>query len=401
MTERIASAGSDPTGPPAVGDDPLTSSGSGDGGPLHRLTYPDGHVGWLATGYDVARDVLRSSRFRVHPHRSLQSTGAKRAEVRGVTRAPEVLISADPPRHTRQRRALARQFSVRGVRTLRPRIQRIVDVHLDAMARAGPPVELVETYALPIPSLVICELLGLPHTAQDVLHRYTETQTNFASDADDLVARYQEFSQYVLTAIRDKRVRPGDDLLSELARHGELPEDEQVNVAMLMALAGHHTTASMVAQGAFVLLRDRSRWQALLDDPTLLDGAIEELLRYAPILPTNPGTRTAIEDVDIGGVTVRAGETVTISLAAANRDAERFPQPDAFDPVRGDAGHLAFGHGIHICIGQHLARVEMELSLGGLLRRFPTMRLAVAANDVEMASDDHRFDAPIRLPVAW
>jgi cytochrome P450 len=379
--------------------------------PVCRLAFTDGHTGWLVTRYEDARAVLLDARFSVRPFRfavgdTLDSIAREDRHGPEVTHAISALragavLTLDPPDHTRLRRLQTGRFSVARVAEHRPAIEGIVAELLDALEQAARPADLVELYALPMPSLALCHLLGIPFEARGEFEGpVTVMEEPHASHADRAAATV-EFAEFADRVIEQTRAHPGDDLVSELLAAGGLTESELAGVVMQLVSAGHHTTGNMIALSVFFLLADRARWEALAADPTALPGAIEELLRYLNLVQTGSFARTALEDVEVGGALVRAGESVIVSLAAANRDPSRFPDPDRFDPSRDAAGHLAFGFGRHMCLGQHLARLELEVALGGLLRRFPGLSLAVPPGEVPMFHGDHPLYGVHEIPVRW
>jgi cytochrome P450 len=379
--------------------------------PIRPLAYPDGHVGWLVTSHALGRAVLGDPRFSIGlaKKRSPADQALREAFKRLASEENSILSSStagnflemDAPQHTRFRRLLAGEFTLRRMEALRPYLEQIVDDHLDAMAQAGPPVDLVESFALPIPSLAICELLGVPYSERDKFHQYSTAIDDPAATVDDIVAGYRAFDGLIRRVIAHELVQPGEGLLGRVIRSGELTEKELVGVGKLLVAAGHHTTKNMLALGTFTLLYDRRRWVALNADPQSMVATVEELLRYLTIFQIGAFTRTALEDLELGGVLISSGQSVTVSLSAANRDPERFDEPDVFDPTRPATGHLAFGHGVHMCLGQHLARIELQVGLAGLLRRFPTLRLAIPAEEVQMHPGDVGQAGVARLPVAW
>lgn len=373
--------------------------------PLCRMRYPDGHVGWLVTSYELARKLLVDARFSMKPFRPPVGDPAKTAEVQEVEGAREeatgALILLDPPRHTKIRRLQAGYFTVQRMREHRAGIERIVEGCLDEMERHGPPVDFVEAFAAPVPGLAICAILGVPGEDRARFERPTQIAEDPRSTAEEQLAANDEFRDYAHEVIRSKRARPGDDLLSELTQTSDLSDAELAGVALQLFGAGHETTVSMLALGALVLLSDRGRWERLCDDPSLVGGAVEELLRYLTIVQVGAFTRTATEDVELDGAVIKAGEGVTVSLSAANRDPAKFADPDLFDLARDAAGHLAFGHGRHICLGQHFARLEMEVALLALTRRFPTLRLAAAPDQVPMHPPEQFLSGVHELPVTW
>ncbi|TMR98816.1 cytochrome P450 [Nonomuraea basaltis] len=365
--------------------------------PVRRLRYADGHLGWLVTGYAAARAVMGDGRFSTRPelhHPTTPQIGRHQA----VRRPPAFFVRLDPPEHTRYRKLLTGQFTVRRMKVLEPRIAEITASTLDAMLRSGPPAELVRDFALPIPALVICELLGVPYAARESFHRQASTLVSLDVSTEQKQQAMDELNTYVRALVADKRARPGDDLISGLSSGGELTEDELSGVAMLLLVAGHETTANMLALGTFTLLGNPGQLAALRRDPTLVPGAVEELLRYLTVVDFM--VRTALEDVELDGHTIKAGETVTVSLPAANRDPLRFADPGVMDITRDATGHLTFGHGIHQCLGQQLARNEMRIALPALLDRLPGLRLAVPAEEVPMRSDMLVYGVH-RLPVTW
>ncbi|WP_248963391.1 cytochrome P450 [Sphaerisporangium perillae] len=365
-------------------------------GPLRPMLYADGHVGWLVTGYSAVRSVLADSRFStrlelLHPPISQRLQQAKKR--------PGFFLREDPPEHTRFRKLLTGQFTVRRMKQLEPRIQKITEDRLDAMERGGPPADLVRDFALPIPSLVICELLGVPYADHDRFQRDSSTLLNLDTTPEQAQEAIEGLATYLYGLVVRKRSEPDDALISGLVSTGELDDTEITGVAMLLLIAGHETTANMLALGTYTLLQNPEQLAALREDPSLTESTVEELLRYLTIVHLGP-VRTALEDVEVEGYMVKAGESVTLSLQAANRDPERFEDPDTLDIRRQAMGHLSFGHGIHQCLGQQLARIEMRIGYPALLRRFPGLRLAIPAEDVAMRSNMAIYGVH-RLPVAW
>ncbi|GAA3076268.1 cytochrome P450 [Streptosporangium carneum] len=365
--------------------------------PIRRMTYADGHLGWLVTSHSAVRSVLADNRFSTRPdlqHPALPYLIRQRQ----LPLPAGFFLRMDPPDHTRYRRLLTGQFTVRRMKQLEPGIEKIVAERLDEMERRGPSLDLVESFALPIPSLVICELLGVPYADHDrfqgdsaVIVSREETMERKQAAVADLLA-------YLHDLVRRKRAEPADDLLSGLAEGGELTDEELTGVALLLLVAGHETTANMIALGVFALLSNPPQLAALRDDPSLAASTVEELLRYLSIVDFT--VRAALEDVELEGQTIRAGETVTVSIPAANHDPERFDGPGALDVTRNATGHLSFGHGIHQCLGQQLARNEMRLAIPALLERLPGLRLAVPPEEVPMRSDMAIYGVH-RLPVTW
>jgi cytochrome P450 len=365
--------------------------------PIRPMTYADGHEGWLVTGYGAARAILADPRFSTRPE--LLHSPIPQRSIQDMPMPPGFFLRMDPPAHTRYRRLLTGQFTVRRMKQLEPRIEEIANERLDAMEREGPPADLVSVFALPIPSLVICELLGVPYGDRGKFQRDSEIMLNLSSTLDQVRAAMADLLTYLHDLVMRKMAEPADDLLSGLIEDGELTDQEVSGIAMLLLVAGHETTANMLGLGTFALLSNPPQLAALREDPTLIDNAVEELLRYLSIVHIGP-IRAALEDVEIDGRLIRAGDSVTLALAAANRDPDRFACGETLDVTRSAQGHLGFGHGVHQCLGQQLARVEMRIAYQALLRRFPGLRLAVPADQVPLRTNMAIYGVH-RLPVAW
>jgi cytochrome P450 len=325
------------------------------------------------------------------------------AAVEQMPEAAGGLLGLDPPEHARVRRPLARQFTVERVRAYASRIDEIVERRLDVLERLGPPLDLVEQFATPVSALTLCALLGVPESDRARFERLTAVLIDeVPSTAEEKIETLRDFLSYCRSVLDQKRQTPDLDILSELVEHGDLSDDELVGAALDLFSAGHSTTSLMLGVSAFFLLSDPARAQAFRIDHAARSRMVEELLRYLTIVPNGVGvafTRTATVDVEIDGTVINAGQAVAVSLAAANRDPERFAHPDAFDQGRDAKGHLAFGHGRHVCLGQHLARAQMGTALGRLLERFPGLRLAVRVDEVPVSLGLDRW--PRELPVTW
>ncbi|MCF6472610.1 cytochrome P450 [Nonomuraea sp. MG754425] len=370
---------------------------------IHRMTYADGHQGWLVTGYAAARAVLASPHFSNTPddmHPPIDSSRMRAVADGGKLKVPPgFFLRMDPPEHTRFRKLLTGQFTVRRMKMLEPRIAEITDACLDAMEAAGPSVDLVQEFALPIPSLVICELLGVPYEERVQFQANTKVLANLETKVEDAIAALGNITAYLHGLVQRKRKEPADDLLSGLVESGELTDEELTGVGMLLLVAGHETTANMLGLGTYALLTNPAQLAAMRDDPSVAENGVEELLRYLTIIHLGP-IRTALQDVEIEGASIKAGETITLHLPTVNRDSSRFPDGDQLDVSRPASGHLSFGHGIHQCLGQQLARAEMRIAYPALLRRFPGLRLAVTPAEVPMRSDMSIYGVH-RLPVTW
>ncbi|GAA3839210.1 cytochrome P450 [Sphaerisporangium flaviroseum] len=364
--------------------------------PITRMTYPDGHVGWLVTGHALTRAVLADTRFS-----SRYELMHFPLPMPGLTELPPApvgdLTGIDAPEHTRYRKLLTGRFTVRRMRVLTERLEQITAEHLGAMEDHGPSVDLVEAFAHPVPAMMICELLGVPYEDRATFTRHAKALTSSGTSEEGMYAAWNALQEYVHGLVRAKRANPTDDVLSELTA-SDLSDEEVAGLGAFLLAAGLDTTANMIALGTFALLNHPDQLAALRADPSGVDRAVEELLRYLTITHTN--ARAALEDVELDGHLIRAGETVTLAVQTANRDPEKFPDPDTLDLSRQATGHLAFGHGIHQCLGQQLARVEMRVALPALFNRFPTLRLAVPADDVPLRHNMNIYGVH-RLEVTW
>ncbi|MBB3665492.1 cytochrome P450 [Prauserella sediminis] len=316
-------------------------------------------------------------------------------------RAGNILVM-DAPDHTRLRRLLTGEFTVRRMKRLEPRIEAIVEDHLDAMERKGPPADLVADFALPIPSLVICELLGVPVEDQPEFQERTRRQMEIGLTTEQIIELADESLEYMRSLVDRKIEDPEDDILGMLVReHGdEVTRDELVGIAGLLLLAGHETTSNQLGLGTLALLQHPEQLALVRDDPDAVAPAVEEMLRWLSIV-SGGGPRMAKRDVEIGGQVIREGELVAFNLTAANRDpAFLADEPDRLDVSRAPTTHLAFGHGVHHCLGAPLARLEMRIAFPALLRRFPNLTLGCDFDDVPFAvtKNIHGLEA---LPVRW
>ncbi|RBM20098.1 cytochrome P450 [Prauserella sp. PE36] len=351
-------------------------------GPVRQVTLRRGLPAWLVTSYAEARSLLADPRLAKDASKRPQlfpraATGDEPSPFSRMIAAH--LLNSDPPDHTRLRRLVAKAFTGRTVARLRPRIEQIADELLDDLAGSAE-VDLVESYAFPLPITVICELLGVPSEDRDRFRAWSATLISPA-DADELGRASHELAAYLITLLDRKREAPADDLLSDLVHTSDegdqLSQAELVSMAFLLLVAGHETTVSLIANGVLALLREPDQLAALRADPSLLPGAVEEFLRFDG--PINLATlRYTTEPVRVGDVELPENAFVLVSLLAANRDEARFPDPDRLDITRSANGHLAFGHGIHYCVGAPLARLEGEIAIGRLLHRFGDLRLAGA-----------------------
>ncbi|HEX3589638.1 MAG TPA: cytochrome P450 [Pseudonocardiaceae bacterium] len=356
------------------GLDPVAELGAiRDREPITRLKLPFGMKAWLVTGYDEAKAVLADGTGFSNDFTNLVgSAGATEDQ------NPGGLGFADPPTHTRLRKILTPEFTMRRLARLTPRIQAIVDEQLDQIAAAPGAVDLAESFALPIPSLTICELLGVPYADRADFQRLSTARFDLFSGAAASLGAITESLSYLLEIVRKQRENPGDGLLGMIVKeHGDDIDDRELaGLADGLLTGGLETTASMLTLGALVLLRDPDTFRLIHDNDDAVDRFTEELLRYLTVVQV-AFPRFARDDMRVAGAHIEKGDIVIVSLSAANRDAKLGPDMDTFDPTRRAAPHFAFGHGIHRCIGAELGRMELRAAYPALVRRFPKMRLAV------------------------
>ncbi|MGX8910164.1 cytochrome P450 [Streptomyces netropsis] len=367
-------------------------------GPISRYTFPGGKPGWLITGYDLVRSVLADPRFSSRKELMRHHPTIDYGDIEVPPAPPGEFLLMDDPEHRRYRKPLAGKFTVRRMRQLTERVEQITAEHLDAMEKAGPSADLVTAFAKPIPAVMICELLGVPYEDRGSFQEQVESFMDGETSEEELIAAYTATQHYLAELVAAKRANPTDDVLSDLT-DSDLTDEELRGIALILLAAGIDTTANMLALGTFALLRNPAQLAALRADPALADRAVEELLRYLSVAKTF--MRTALEDVELGGRTIEAGSPVILSYNTANRDPERFADPHALDLQRQNGGHLAFGHGIHQCLGQQLARVEMRVAFLALINRFPTLRLAVPADEVSLRPETADVYGVKSLPVTW
>ncbi|MGR6915545.1 cytochrome P450 [[Actinomadura] parvosata] len=366
--------------------------------PISRFTFPDGHQGWVVTGYDLLRQVLADPRFSSRRELMKHHPMIDYGDIEVPPAPPGEFLLMDEPQHSRYRKPLVGKFTVRRMRLLTERVEQITAEHLDAMEKAGPTADLVTAFAKPIPAIVICELLGVPDEDRAFFQDNIDKFLGGEASDEEVGAAYVATQQYLAELVAAKRAHPTDDVLSDLL-DSDLTDEELQGMALILLSAGFDTTANMLALGTFALLRNPDQLAALRADPALTDQAVEELLRYLTV--AKQFFRVALEDVELGGHTIKAGTTLILSLNTANRDPERFPDPHVLDVHRQDGGHLAFSHGIHQCLGQQLARVEMRVAFPALVNRFPTLRLAVPADQVALRPETADIYGVKSLPVTW
>jgi cytochrome P450 len=365
-------------------------------GPVHAVTLADGHRAWLVVSYEEARAALNEPRLSKDMHAALATNSGVVAEGLPGPAFARHMLTVDPPNHTRLRRLVSSAFSTRRVEALRPRVQTITDELIHDIARHAPdsPIDLVAAFAFPLPFTVICELLGVPQGDRASLAEGFTNMLVPTATPDEYAAAKEASDSVVATLtalVEGKQTDPGDDLVSDLisARDGEdsLDTQELLSTIFQLIVAGHDTTASLIGNSLVALFRNPAQLAELRADPSKIPTAVEELLRYDAPVPHSTFRYTAAP-LTLGGVTIPAGEQVIISLAAANRDPTRYANPELLDLERDGARHLAFGHGIHHCLGAPLARMEGHLALGSLLRTFPELSLAVPVSELHWGHGD-------------
>ncbi len=369
---------------------------------IRRITTAFGLPAWIVTRHDDVREVLGdATRFSNGARAAFAMPGDTRTDEERQRALAGQLLLTDPPEHTRLRRFLTPEFTVRRMKRLEPRIVEIVDEHLDALERAGSPADLVPTFALPIPSLVICELLGVPYADRDAFQRRTARQLDLSIPVEERIGLQQEARAYMEGLVARAKADPGEDMLGMLVReHGaEMSDDELAGISSLLLIAGHETTSNMLGLGTLALLRHPDQLAKVRDDPAVVDAAVEELMRWLSIVHTG-FVRVTTTEVEIAGQAIPAGELVLCALPTANRDPSYLTDPETLDVTRGAMGHLAFGHGVHHCLGAPLARMEMRVAFPALLRRFPGLALGVPFDEVPFRAF-HFIYGLHSLPVTW
>ncbi|MEU2603625.1 cytochrome P450 [Streptomyces albus] len=369
-------------------------------GGLQRVTLYDGRQAWLVTKYETARKLLADPRLSSdRRHASFPATSPR---LDGFRDREPAFIGLDPPEHGPKRRMTISEFTVRRIKGMRPDIEEIVHGFLDEMIASGPPADLVGSFALPVPSMVICRLLGVPYADHDFFQDASRRLIQ-SPDAAGARAARDELDDYLGGLVDSLRGAPAPGLLSTLVTEqlgkGTIDREELVATAILLLVAGHETTASMTSLSVITLLEHPDQYAALRADRSLVPGAVEELLRYLAIADI-AGGRFATADIEIDGQCIRAGEGVIVTNSIANRDASVFTDPDTFDVRRQARHHLSFGYGVHQCLGQNLARLELEIILTALFDRLPGLRLAVPVDQLSLRPGT-TIQGVDELPVTW
>jgi cytochrome P450 len=371
-----------------------------DQAPLARVRLWDGSTPWLVTRYAEQRALLADP--RVSADITTPGYPSPAPLPRGGSGISFILM--DNPEHARLRRMVTAPFTIRRVETMRPAVQKIVDDLIDELLAGPRPADLVEAFALPVPSLVICELLGVPYTDHGFFQDNSKVIIRRDAKPEERAAGHRALVGYLDDLVGKKLAQPGDDLLSGLATRveaGELTRLEAAQMGVLLLIAGHETTANMIALGTLALLEHPDQLDLLrgTDDPELVASAVEELLRYLNITH-NGRRRVALEDIEVAGEVIRAGEGLIMANDIANRDPAVFPDGDRLDLTRDAHRHVAFGFGVHQCLGQPLARLELQVVYSTLYRRIPALALATEAGKVPFKHDGSVYGV-YELPVTW
>jgi cytochrome P450 len=370
--------------------------------PISRVRQWDGSSPWLVTRYEDVRSLLADR--RVSSDSSRPGYPDQSASIRARRQNSTSFITMDDPDHARYRKMVISDFTVRRTESLRPLITRIVDELLDAMERGPRPTDLVEAFALPLPSMVICQMLGVPYEDHNFFQERSRALVDISLDPQVSVRANEELREYLTGLMAAKEADPTDDILGRLAQRyvltGELSRGDAVSMALLLLVAGHETTANMIGFGTLTLLQHPEQAAEVRDgDRAVVNSAVEELLRLLTVVHTGR-RRVALEDIEIGGVTIRAGEGIIAAGESANRDAAVFDAPDELDIHRDRNHHLAFGFGVHQCLGQPLARLELQIAYPALLRRFPDLHLAVPIEEIRYRDKMIVYGVQA-LPVSW
>jgi cytochrome P450 len=370
--------------------------------PITPVSLASGRDAWLVTSHEHVRTLFLDPRLSADgTHPTFPTLAPRRKSF--DEQAKGFLPWMDAPEHTRYRRMLINEFTVRRIRAMRPRIQAVVDGCIDQMLAGPRPVDLVQALSLPVPSLTICDVLGVPYADLDHIQDRAQVMVSRVHTPEERAGALRDLRTYLGDLLRRKGDEPGDDTLSRLvARHraaGADDHDHLTGLALLILVGGYESTASTISLGTVALLSRPEQADALRADPSLAPKAVEELLRYFSVAD-NVTSRVSLEDVTVGGVTIREGQGVLLSNAAANRDAAVFTDPERLDIQRDARQHMAFGYGIHQCLGQNLARLELEVVFSTLLTRLPGLRLAVPVDDLPFKNDAIMYGIH-EVPVTW
>ncbi|SAK65871.1 cytochrome P450 [Caballeronia arationis] len=372
---------------------------------LSKVTMPDGSEAWIATRYDDVRAILGDPRFSTAPSTPGYPFIAPARAALLKNEFPPTIIRMDAPQHTKYRRMLSKEFMVHHIDAMRPELQKTVDTLLDEFIAKGSPADLFEDFALTVPTTVISRMLGVPYEDRDFFQERSKAKLDLTADPEVPIRAGVEMREYLDRLITEKMAHPGNrsDLISRLVTSqvvpGHMTREEALATIELLLMGGHETTANMIALGTLSLLTHPEQKDALVADPSLVRNTVEEMLRFHTIVHYN-GPRVAMEDVEVAGTLIRKGEGVLALITAANRDPKAFDHPDRFDIHRPALHHVAFSYGVHQCLGQPLARAELQIVFTTLFQRLPKLRLAVPVEDIKFRYDAFVYGVDA-LPVEW
>lgn len=367
--------------------------------PVSRVTLPYGGQAWLVTRHEDVRFVLSDRRF------SRAASIAPDTPRFFEQPVAEGLGYIDPPEHTRIRRLLNRAFTTRRVKQFKPRIQEIADELLDAMAEAGPPADLNVHFAQPLAGRVVCEFTGVPYADRERFEPFFAAVSSTSSHTpEEIEAAISSTQAYFAELVERERKEPTETFFGELVRQSdsnrELPDDQLANFGFGVVIAGYESTSSQICNFTYLLLQHPDHLAELRANPEMMPSAVEELLRFVPLISYGGNPVVATEDVEVAGNLIKAGEVVVPSNNSANRDERVFTNPGELDLSREHNPHLAFNHGVHFCLGAQLARAELQIGLSSLLARWPELRLAVPSGELEWRTGSV-LRGPVALPVRW
>ncbi|GAA2221478.1 cytochrome P450 [Streptomyces amakusaensis] len=382
-------------------DPPAEYTGMSEKAPLSRVRLYDGRIAWLVTQHKETRAMFADAKLFSSDHDNPAFPILAERE-KNFPEFTQELFGLDGEPHRSRRRMLLPRFTNKQVERLRPMIQAVADELIDELLSHETPVDMVAVLGRPLPSRVICQMLGISYEEHELFEVHAQGIMQ-APDLEQAVRAGQELLDYLVQVVDAKQHDLGDDLLSTLITEqlntGALTSIEVSKLMVALLIGGQETTTSMIGLGTLTLLEHPDQLALIREDPSLLPGAVEELMRFLSIADLTT-LRVATADVEVAGQTIKKGDGVILSTAAANRDARAFEAPDSFDIRRSSQGHLAFGHGPHRCLGENLARAELEILFGTLFERIPTLRLAVPMDEVSMKVD-MTLEGLHDLPVTW
>ncbi|HSZ48482.1 MAG TPA: cytochrome P450 [Streptosporangiaceae bacterium] len=368
--------------------------------PVSRVQLAYGPPAWLVTNYELTRAVLGDARFS---RAAVIGRDSPRESPVDIGQLAESITNMDPPAHTRIRKLVSRAFTPRRVEEMRPRVQEIASGLVDEMMAAGPPADLVESFSFPLPSIVICELLGVPEADRQTFRGWADAAISTTKAPAEEQESFLHLAGYLAGQFAQRRTDPQDDLLTWLVQArddgDQLSETELLVLGMAVLVAGYETTARQIANMVYTLLMHPARLAELRSRPELVPAAVEELLRFI-VFASAINPRIATADVQLGSVLVREGEPVLCSRSSANRDESMFARPDELDFGRDPNPHMAFGYGPHFCLGANLARMELQVSVGTLLSRMPELRMAVPEESLSWQTGIF-LRGLAAFPIAW